>query len=97
MIPNRLRALLDTLEMQRLAFKNYLTSKVALTQKPVSTTMAALAWAIIVESALLTDQLEQDMRESAAAKGCCSGGPGSVSLPYFLPNPPPEAPLENYR
>ena len=30
----------------------------------------ALAWAIIVESALLTDQLAQDMKEAAAAKNC---------------------------
>lgn len=52
-------------------------------------TIAALVWAILVESALLTDQLVQDMKESAAAKGCACLPTGW--LPYFLPNPPPEA------
>ncbi len=52
-------------------------------------TTAALAWAILVESALLTDQLVEDMRETAAAKGCACATPGW--LPYFLPDPPPEA------
>ncbi len=49
----------------------------------------ALAWAIIVESALLNDQLIQDMREAGAAKGCGCAPP--APLPYFLPDPPPEA------
>jgi hypothetical protein len=54
-----------------------------------SSTTAALAWAIIVESALLTDQLVLDMKESAASKGCVC--PSGAWLPYFLPTPPPEA------
>jgi hypothetical protein len=49
----------------------------------------ALAWAMIVESALLNQQLVQDMRESAAAKGCPCAHEGW--LPYFLPDPPQEA------
>lgn len=49
----------------------------------------ALAWATIVESALLTQQLVQDMKESAAAKGCPI--PHEGWLPYFLPDPPIEA------
>ena len=48
----------------------------------------ALAWATIVESALLTQQLVQDMKESAAAKGCPK--PPEGWQPYFLPDPPPE-------
>ena len=46
----------------------------------------ALAWAIIVESALLTEQIALDMKESAAAKGCPN--PHEGWFPYFLPNPP---------
>ncbi len=56
---------------QRLNFKNEVD---ALTGGPEGgqkhTTTAALAWAIIVDSALLTDQLVQDMKETAASKGC---------------------------
>jgi hypothetical protein len=47
-----------------------------------------LAWTIIVESALLTDQLVQDIKESAAAKNCPC--PHPEWQPYYLPNPPPE-------
>jgi hypothetical protein len=48
-----------------------------------------LAWAVLVESALLNDQLMQDMKEAAANKGCpCAPGDW---LPFFLPQPPPEA------
>ncbi|HKI35899.1 MAG TPA: hypothetical protein VKA46_28850 [Gemmataceae bacterium] len=50
---------------------------------------AAFAWAIVVESALLTDQLVQDMRETAAAKGCPCAPEGW--LDYYLPDPSPEA------
>jgi hypothetical protein len=50
---------------------------------------AALAWAVLVESALLNDQLVQDMRESAAAKGCGCANPGW--LDYYMPSPSAEA------
>ncbi len=49
----------------------------------------ALAWAMIVESALLNQQLIQDMKESAVAKGWAR--PLEGWQPYFLPDPPPEA------
>jgi hypothetical protein len=50
---------------------------------------AALAWAIVVESALLNERLLEDMRATHAAKGapCVPEG----GLPFYLPNPPPEA------
>ncbi len=43
---------------------------------------------MIVESALLNQQLIQDMKESATAKGWVQPPPGW--LPYFLPDPPAE-------
>ena len=49
----------------------------------------ALAWAIIVEAALLNDQLITDMQEVAEAKGC--GCAPSENLQYYLPHPSPEA------
>jgi hypothetical protein len=49
----------------------------------------ALSWAIIVESALLTDQLVQDMKESAAAKGCACANP--AWLDYYMPSPSADA------
>jgi len=52
-------------------------------------TVAALAWATIVESALLTDQLIQDMRESSASRKAAPLP--DAWLPYYLPCPPPEA------
>jgi hypothetical protein len=55
----------------------------------VCDTTKALAWAIIVECALLNEQLVQDMREAAALRGCCNAQAGWQ--PYYLPNPPPEA------
>ncbi len=56
---------------------------------PSGQTAAALAWAIIVESALLTDRLVQDMRESAAAKGLPIPPEGVVE--FFGPQPSAEA------
>jgi hypothetical protein len=56
---------------------------------PRRQTPVALAWAIVVESALLNEQLIRDMRESAASKGCPC--PPGEWLPYYLPDPPPEA------
>jgi hypothetical protein len=50
---------------------------------------AALAWAILVESALLNERLIQDMLETQKAKGCPTIPEGG--LPFFGPNPPPEA------
>ena len=48
-----------------------------------------LAWAIIVDSALLNDQLVEDMKKAASARGgCCLP---TEPLPYYLPCPPPEA------
>src|SRR5262249_37897096 len=50
---------------------------------------AALTWCILVDAALLTDRLSQDMRETASAKGCPSFcGPW---LDFYLPCPSPEA------
>ena len=52
--------------------------------KPVE----ALAWAVVVESALLNEQLLQDMGKVAIAKGCaCMTGAHGM----YLPDPPPEA------
>lgn len=53
------------------------------------------AWAIIVESALLNKQLIDDIKESAAAKGCaCSvtDGHGALAwLDFYRPQPSPTA------
>lgn len=52
-------------------------------------TTAALAWCIVVDSALLTDRLVRDMKETASAKG--KPLPGCDRwCPYFLPDPPAE-------
>jgi len=52
------------------------------------TTTAVLAWAILVESALLDARLAEDIRESGAARGqasfACAG-------PFYGPDPSPEA------
>jgi hypothetical protein len=76
----------------RHSFRSAVQAKMGSTPDPANpdthSTFAALAWAIIVESALLTDQLVQDMREAAAAKGFPI--PQDCWLPYFLPNPPPQ-------
>lgn len=47
------------------------------------TTVEALAWAIVVESALLNEHLLDDMRRVGQAKGCmaCTQGPGQMYLP----------------
>lgn len=51
---------------------------------------ASLGWCIIVDSALLTDRLIRDMKETATSRGkplpACEHW-----LPYYLPDPPPEA------
>ncbi len=48
----------------------------------------ALAWAVIVESALLNELFLEDMRATCAAKGCPVVPPDGA--PLFLPHPPPE-------
>ncbi len=52
--------------------------------------IVALAWAIVVDSALLNERLAEDIREQASLKGCGCGVPPE-GLPFFLPHPPPEA------
>src|SRR5207245_818250 len=77
---------LDTVYELELDFFDHLHAK-----DPVfrHTGTAGLAWAIIVESALLNERLRQDIREAAANKGCACQN--SDHLPFFLPNPPLEA------
>ncbi|HEX5270912.1 MAG TPA: hypothetical protein VFW33_10510, partial [Gemmataceae bacterium] len=78
----------EQLKLMRDYFRAAVVARTASEQAKHSTT-AALAWAVVVESALLTDQLAQDMREAATARGCACAPEGW--LPYYLPNPPPEA------
>ena len=54
-------------------------------------TTAVLAWAILVESALLNERLAEDMRESGVAKGYAPGTMGACAGPFYGPNPSPEA------
>jgi hypothetical protein len=54
------------------------------------TTTAVLAWAILVESALLDERLAADMRESGVA-GHASIMPGACAGPFYGPHPSPEA------
>jgi hypothetical protein len=49
------------------------------------TITSALAWAIIVESALLNERLIQDIREATAAKGCACQN--AEQQQFFLPSP----------
>jgi len=56
------------------------------------TTTAVLAWAILVESALLDERLAEDMRESSAARGAvAAGGMPPCAGPFYGPDPSPEA------
>jgi hypothetical protein len=48
-----------------------------------------LAWGVIVESALLNERLQDDIRETAGLKGAPL--PIDCPMPFFGPNPPPEA------
>jgi hypothetical protein len=54
------------------------------------TTTAVLAWAILVESALLDERLAADMRESGVASHA-SITPGGCAGPFYGPHPSPEA------
>ncbi|HYH67404.1 MAG TPA: hypothetical protein VD866_22085 [Urbifossiella sp.] len=84
-----------TLAAQRAAFRTYFqgvsnsTGQKDEDRKMEFSVTAALAWAILVDAALLTDRLVQDMHETATAKGCapfCAGW-----LDFAHPNPSPEA------
>lgn len=56
-----------------------------------TTTTAIYGWAIIVNAALLNDRLLRDMKETAANRACpCISGDW---MPFYLPDPPPEARL----
>jgi hypothetical protein len=53
---------------------------------------SALAWCLLVESALLTDRLVLDMKETATAKGCaCFCAKEGGWTDFYLPAPSPEA------
>jgi hypothetical protein len=54
------------------------------------TTTAVLAWAILVESALLNDRLVADTREAATARGQAAAF-GGCAGPFYGPDPSPEA------
>jgi hypothetical protein len=51
----------------------------------------SLAWAIIVESALLNKRLMEDMQEVSAAKGCGCLPPDAGWADFYLPQPSVEA------
>jgi len=78
----------DPIRCQRTQFLHAMQLK-SQSAAPISPTVAALAWATIVESALLTDQLILDMKESAAAQGFAA--PERNWYDYYLPKPSPEA------
>jgi hypothetical protein len=80
----------DFLESELLQFKYWIRCKGASENFATSTTVA-LAWAIIVDSALLNQRLIEDIQESAALRGCRIPAPPGTWLPYYLPYPPPEA------
>jgi hypothetical protein len=52
-----------------------------------------LAWAVLVESALLNEQLKQDIREALTSKGCASscGCADPETLAFYGPNPSDDA------
>ena len=74
---------IDELSLHRQAFFDSLGVE--------ETTTAVLAWAILVESALLNERLADDMRESVAAKGHSAGMAGACAGPFYGPHPSPEA------
>jgi hypothetical protein len=55
------------------------------------TATETLAWAIIVESALLTNRLIEDMDQVAKVKGCGCLPMGKAWLDFYGPQPTPEA------
>ncbi|MAT71818.1 MAG: hypothetical protein CMJ58_20100 [Planctomycetaceae bacterium] len=54
-------------------------------ERHARSTTEALAWAIIVETALLNDRLNDDMRKTAVARGCHCLPVGEQDLTFFLP------------
>ncbi len=55
------------------------------------TTTVSLAWAIIVDAALLNKRLMEDMRELEGTKGCRCLARGCEWMDFYLPDPSPEA------
>jgi hypothetical protein len=74
---------IDELALRRQAFFDSLGVE--------ETTTAVLAWAILVESALLNERLADDMRESGSAKGHAAGICHACAGPFYGPHPSPEA------
>jgi hypothetical protein len=73
---------IDELALRRQAFFDSLGVE--------ETTTAVLAWAILVESALLDERLAADMRESGVA-GHSNHAIGACAGPFYGPHPSPEA------
>jgi hypothetical protein len=60
--------------------------------QPICRSMTGiLAWAILVESALLNERLIEDMREAASAQGRMGTAGGQWAGPYYGPDPSPQA------
>ena len=54
-------------------------------RKCEKTSTEILAWAIVIESALLNERLNEDIRKTAIAKGCYCMGISDRDLTFFLP------------
>ncbi len=86
---------LDVLQAQRATFRTEVKKITGDSKKPFNepgeySTTAALAWCILVDSALLNDRLVRDMRETATSKGYAPP-PADYWPQYYMPDPPPEA------
>ena len=79
-------AITEDIKVRRLAFFHAIAAQFP---EAKDSTTANLAWHIIVESALLNEQLVQDMHKLATEKNAWSVDSGWQA--FFGPDPPPEA------
>ena len=72
-------------EYRRYYFRNVRTPHLAVEGQRENYVLKQLGWALVVESALLNDRLNEDIRKTAIAKGCHCMGISQKDLTFFLP------------
>jgi hypothetical protein len=70
-------------------FQKVLTAVSGLRGARLSNATPLLAWAVLVESALLNERMHEDLRETMVSKGCGCGC--NEKSPFYGPRPPIEA------
>lgn len=90
MLPEGLAAAVRAADVQQLASARARFETLLQPEGRTSSIMVRMAWAVLVEMALLNDQLNRDVHDIAVTRGDCGCHPGERNA-FYLPMPPDHA------